>query len=193
MGYFHASKLLKLAFLPYLTRKYVLWKGFYHDFSTKKASAGLFPLDPRRGRCPLDPQGSFAPPPNDLPWRRPCFGWSWLGQKKKLFACPRPTDHLVRPDCKRFLIFSFFKFFSLKFKTISSKNATEIAIKVSRTFASATESSVVYRTEYVIINIHDYHFRGRKYRCKHDGRYGYNGHVHARHRSTTRPEISLIL
>ena len=61
-----------------LTKKYVLWKGFYHDFSTKKASAsgawpqtkGLCPLDPHRGRCPLDHQGSFAPP-NDLPWRRP--------------------------------------------------------------------------------------------------------------------------
>ena len=39
MGYFHASKLLKLAFLSSLTRKYVLWKGFYHDFSTNKASA----------------------------------------------------------------------------------------------------------------------------------------------------------
>ena len=71
MGYFHASKLLKLAFLSSLTRKYVLWKGFYHNFSTKKASAsgdyapdptkGLCPLDPRRGRCPLDPRGSFAP------------------------------------------------------------------------------------------------------------------------------------
>ena len=45
MGYFHASKLLKLAFLSSLTRKYVLWKGFYHDFSTQKASAS----------------GSFAP------------------------------------------------------------------------------------------------------------------------------------
>ena len=39
MGYFHASKLLKLAFLSSLTRKYMLWKGFYHDFSIKKASA----------------------------------------------------------------------------------------------------------------------------------------------------------
>ena len=28
------------------------------------------------------------------------------------------------------------------------------------------------------INIHDYHFLGRKYRCKHGGRYGYNGRVH---------------
>ena len=56
----------------------MLWKGFYHDFSTKKASAsgasppdphqGVLPLDPHRGHCPLDPRGSFALP-NDLPWR----------------------------------------------------------------------------------------------------------------------------
>ena len=38
MGYFYESKLLKLAFLSSLTSKYVLWKGFYHDFSTKKAA-----------------------------------------------------------------------------------------------------------------------------------------------------------
>ena len=74
MGYFHASKLLKLAFLSVLTREYVLWKGFYHDFSTKEASAlrglrpltptkGFCPLDPCWGRCPLDPRGSFPPPP----------------------------------------------------------------------------------------------------------------------------------
>ena len=36
-AYFHASKLLKLALLSSLTRKYdVLWKGFYHNFSTKR-------------------------------------------------------------------------------------------------------------------------------------------------------------
>ena len=46
-GYFHASKLIKLAFLSSLLRKYMLWKGFYHDFSTKKASAS----------------GGFAPQP----------------------------------------------------------------------------------------------------------------------------------
>ena len=69
MGYFHASKLLKLAFVSSLTRKYVLWKGFYHDFSTKKASAspdphqGALSLDPRQWRCPLDSRGSFAPLP----------------------------------------------------------------------------------------------------------------------------------
>ena len=34
MGYFHESVLLKWAFLSSLTRKYMLWKGFHHDFST---------------------------------------------------------------------------------------------------------------------------------------------------------------
>ena len=58
----------------------MLWKGVYHDFSTKKASAplthtkGLCPLDPHGGRCPLDPRGSFTPP-NDLPWRHPCISF----------------------------------------------------------------------------------------------------------------------
>ena len=61
MGYFHASKLLKLAFLYSLTRKYVLWKGFYQDFSIKKALAsGGFAPDPHQGA--LDPQGSCATP-----------------------------------------------------------------------------------------------------------------------------------
>ena len=79
MGYFHA---LKLAFLSSLIRKYMLWEGFYHDFSTKKVSAsggfapwppprGSTPWTPARGSCPLDPRGNFAPS-NDLPWRRPC-------------------------------------------------------------------------------------------------------------------------
>ena len=36
VGYFQASKLLKLALLSSLMRKYMLWKGFYHDFSTWK-------------------------------------------------------------------------------------------------------------------------------------------------------------
>ena len=82
MGYFHASKLLKLAFLSSLTRKYMLWKGFYHDFSTKKASAlggftpwppprGSATWTPTRGSAPWTPEVYFAPPPNDLPWRRP--------------------------------------------------------------------------------------------------------------------------
>ena len=91
MEYFHTSKFLKLAFLSSLTTKYVLWKGFYHDFSTKKASAsGGFALTPTKGLCPMDPRGSFALP-NDLPWRRPCpypnpfsVGLTNLFKKKKL-------------------------------------------------------------------------------------------------------------
>ena len=88
MGYFHV---LKLAFLSSLTRKYILWEGFYHDFSTKKASTsgGFAPWHPQRGSapwtsamgcCPLDPQGNFAPS-NDLPWCRP---WSYAPFKKKI-------------------------------------------------------------------------------------------------------------
>ena len=34
VGFFQASKLLQLALLSSLMRKYMLWKGFYHDFST---------------------------------------------------------------------------------------------------------------------------------------------------------------
>ena len=48
MGYFHA---LKLAFLSSLIRKYMLWEGYYHDFSTKKVSAphqGALPSGPSR-------------------------------------------------------------------------------------------------------------------------------------------------
>ena len=61
--YFHASKLLKLTFMSSLTRKYVLWKGFYHDFSTKKASAsgGFAPWPPPRGSAPWTP-GFLRPP-----------------------------------------------------------------------------------------------------------------------------------
>ena len=80
MGYFHA---LKLAFLSSLIRKYMLWEGFYHNFSTKKVSASggeapwppprsSAPWTPARGRYPLDPRSNFAPS-NDLPWRRPCL------------------------------------------------------------------------------------------------------------------------
>ena len=54
MGYFHAWELSKLAPLSSLTRKYMLWEGFYHNFSTKKASASGGPFL-------LDPQGTYAP------------------------------------------------------------------------------------------------------------------------------------
>ena len=69
MGYFHASKLLKLAFLSSLTRKYVLWKGGYHDFSTEKASAsgGFAPWPPPRGSAPWTPAGGAAPWTHEVP------------------------------------------------------------------------------------------------------------------------------
>ena len=69
MGYFQASKLLILAFLSSLTRKYVLWKGFYHDFSTKKASAlgGFAPWPPPRGSVPWTPAGGAAPWTPEVP------------------------------------------------------------------------------------------------------------------------------
>ena len=78
MMYFQASKSLKLAFLSSLTRKYVLWKGFYHDFSTKKASAsgGFAPWPPPRGSAPWTPE--VPSPPKDLPWRLPWIQASTL-------------------------------------------------------------------------------------------------------------------
>ena len=42
----------QLAFLLSLTRKYMLWKSFYHDFSTWKAPAS----GGTKGLCPLDPK-----------------------------------------------------------------------------------------------------------------------------------------
>ena len=61
--YFHASKLLKFL-LSSLTRKYMLWMGFNHNFSTSKVSAS-------RGLCLLSPHQG-APPPAPLlggcPW-----------------------------------------------------------------------------------------------------------------------------
>ena len=40
----------------------MLWKGFYQNLSTKKASAsGGFAPDPHQGALPPGPRGSFAP------------------------------------------------------------------------------------------------------------------------------------
>ena len=60
--YFNASKLIKLDFLSSLLRKYMFWKSFYHNFSTKKASASgdLVPW-PHQGALPLDPQVPSTP------------------------------------------------------------------------------------------------------------------------------------
>ena len=82
MGNFHVSK---WAFLSSLTRKYMLWEGFYHNFCTKKvlASGGFTPDPPTkrlclpaltRGLCPLDLWGTFTPS-KDLPW---CHPWKML-------------------------------------------------------------------------------------------------------------------
>ena len=59
MGYFHA---LKWAFLSSLIRKYMLWEGFYHDFSTKKVSgSGGSPPDPHQGAPPPDHEVTSPP------------------------------------------------------------------------------------------------------------------------------------
>ena len=46
---FSGNKVIKIAFLSSVTRKYMLWKGFYRDFITKKASAS-------RGSAPWTPE-----------------------------------------------------------------------------------------------------------------------------------------
>ena len=91
VGYFYALKLLKLAFLSSLTRKYVLWKGFYHDFSTKKASAltttkELCPLDPRRGHCPWTPDVP-SPPPQRFTLAPPLHGSHISSRYPVLLVC----------------------------------------------------------------------------------------------------------
>ena len=58
MGYFHA---LKLAFLSSLITKYMLWEFFYHDFSTKKVSAGSAPWTPEVTSPPLTIYPGAAP------------------------------------------------------------------------------------------------------------------------------------
>ena len=99
MGYFHA---LKLAFLSSLIRKYMLWEGFYHDFSTKKVSAsgGFAPLTPTKGLRPLDPrQGAevTSPPLTIYPGTAPAsnsikistfWGEKNQGMRLKLSSAP---------------------------------------------------------------------------------------------------------
>ena len=50
-------------------RKYELWKGFYHDFSTKTASAsgGFAPWPPPRGSAPWAPTRGAAPWTPEVP------------------------------------------------------------------------------------------------------------------------------
>ena len=73
------TPLLKLAFLLSLTRKYMLWEGFYHNFSSTKGFSfkGALPPHPQQGALPPGPP-RFLLPPNDLPWRCPCrFNALW--------------------------------------------------------------------------------------------------------------------
>ena len=72
MGYFHA---LKWAFLSSLIRKYMLWEGFYHDFSTKKVSAsgGFAPWPPPRGSAPWTPPEVTSPPLAIYPSAAPAY------------------------------------------------------------------------------------------------------------------------
>ena len=65
---------IKISFSFILTRKYMLWEGFYYH-KRASASGGKAPWPPPRGHCPLDPQGYFAPS-NGLPWCHPC-NWIW--------------------------------------------------------------------------------------------------------------------
>ena len=79
MWYFRETKLLKLASLSSLSRKYIFCKGFYENFITKKkmlASVGFVP-DSHQGALPSDGTASWtsevalSPTPNNLLWCRP--------------------------------------------------------------------------------------------------------------------------
>ena len=113
-------------------------------------------------------------------WCNTLAQWSWLRviysfirQKKKMFACSRPTDPLVRPDCKRF--FFFFLIFFIKIQNcIILNRCWKLPAKYCA--PSHRQLRVLQFTgpNTSFTNIHEYHFRGRKYRCKNGGRYGYN-------------------
>ena len=77
MGYFHA---LRLAFLSSLIRKYMLWEGFYHDFSTKQVSAsgGSAPWPPPRGSAPWTPEVT-SPPRTIYPGAAPVYTYYLRG------------------------------------------------------------------------------------------------------------------
>ena len=105
MGYFHA---LKLAFLSSLIRKYMLWEGFYHDFSAKKVSAsgGFAPWPPPRGSAPWTPEVT-SPPLTIYPGAAPV-----------LVQCPFYITrmkfqklHKTKLDCSVSVFFFFFFFY----------------------------------------------------------------------------------
>ena len=95
-GFFHVWELLKLAFLSSLRKKYMLWEGFYKDFSTKKMSAsGDFPPPtPTKRLCPLDPKVPLLPLtiyPDAIPWL--CIMFSKIPMPvKDIFSQPNKTD-----------------------------------------------------------------------------------------------------
>ena len=65
------NSLLTWAFLSSLMRKYMLWKGFYHYFSSQKRQLQrALPPDPHQGALPLDPR-DCSTPANNLPWHCP--------------------------------------------------------------------------------------------------------------------------
>ena len=88
MGYFHATKLVKLAFIKEISwNTCSVYKGFCDKFSTQKCisfrglhhQGTLPPGPPPGGPAPLDPRGCFAPP-NDLLW---CCPWVLLSSCKQ--------------------------------------------------------------------------------------------------------------
>ena len=85
---FSGIKVIKLAFLSSLTRKYMLWKGFCHNFSTKKASA-LPPGSPR-----------FLRPPKDLPW---CCPWPY---RISLYSVSADAIRIVHEWWQKLTLFS---------------------------------------------------------------------------------------
>ena len=86
----------------------MLWKGFYHNSSTKKASAsgGFAPPDPHQGALPPGPP-RFLFPPNYLPWRCP---WRWVSTVINLNLFTIPLIGLCE------LIFTKFHLYLANFK-----------------------------------------------------------------------------
>ena len=64
---FSGIKVIKINFSVIFNEEIRALEGFYHDFSTKKASAsGASPPDPHQGALPPGPPRFFCPP-EDLP------------------------------------------------------------------------------------------------------------------------------
>ena len=105
-GFFHVWELLKLAFLSSFKKKYMLWEGFYKDFSTKKMSAsGDFPPPtPTKRLCPLDPEVPLLPLtiyPDAIPWLCIMFSKIPMPDKEILRTQPNKTDCFQHTDLHR--------------------------------------------------------------------------------------------